>query len=88
MDKREIITSIKKYISFLKENKLPVQRVYVFGSYAKGNMHDDSDIDLAIVLEYLENMEKDELTDHGNKRKEKWIKTLQDHRDFTIYPNP
>lgn len=55
MDKREIITSIKKYISFLKENKLPVQRVYVFGSYAKGNMHDDSDIDLAIVLEYLEN---------------------------------
>ena len=55
MDKREIIEVIKKYIFFLKENKFPVQKVYIFGSYAKGNMHDDSDIDLAIILSDLEN---------------------------------
>ena len=57
MDKREIIEVIKKYIFFLKENKFSVQKVYIFGSYAKGNMHDDSDIDLAIILSDLENKE-------------------------------
>lgn len=55
MDQKEVIANVKEYIAFLRENNFPVQKVYIFGSYARGNVHEDSDIDLAIVLKDLEN---------------------------------
>ena len=33
----------------IKKNGIPVQDVYIFGSMAKGNMHEGSDIDICIV---------------------------------------
>jgi predicted nucleotidyltransferase len=33
---------------------LPVEEVYLYGSYAKGDQKKDSDIDLAVVVEKLE----------------------------------
>ncbi|MCX6583979.1 MAG: nucleotidyltransferase domain-containing protein [Candidatus Aminicenantes bacterium] len=50
---RDALTNVKKYIECLKKNRFAVQKVYVFGSYAKGNMREDSDIDLAVVLKNL-----------------------------------
>ena len=46
-------TIIKKAEQFLKQipKELGLKKSYLFGSYAKGNQHEDSDIDIAVVLE-------------------------------------
>ncbi|HLP46725.1 MAG TPA: nucleotidyltransferase domain-containing protein [Candidatus Kapabacteria bacterium] len=33
----------------LKENNIPVDFLVLFGSYAKGNSHEDSDLDIAVI---------------------------------------
>lgn len=56
MDKREDVISIaKKYIKLVKESNLPMQidKVYLFGSYARGCPNKDSDIDIAFVVSKL-----------------------------------
>ena len=55
MDQKKAFEIVKEYIRFLKKNKYNVQKAYIFGSYAKGNFDEDSDIDLAIVLKNLSN---------------------------------
>ncbi len=55
MDQRAAYKIVKKYITYLKSNKFNVQKAYIFGSYARGKFNDDSDIDLAIVLNNLSN---------------------------------
>jgi len=42
-----------KYIDFLKKRDPSIKKAYLFGSYAKGTVSADSDIDLAIVFENL-----------------------------------
>ncbi len=49
MDKGQAIEIATKYIYSIKNN-FDIQSVVLFGSYAKGTYHDDSDIDIAIVL--------------------------------------
>lgn len=39
----------KKYVQVVQDSGLPVVKAYLFGSYAKGNNHKDSDIDICIV---------------------------------------
>lgn len=53
MDKRATLKVVKKYITFLRDNKFNIQKAYIFGSYAKGSFHEDSDIDLAIIMSNL-----------------------------------
>ncbi|MCK4689812.1 MAG: nucleotidyltransferase domain-containing protein [Candidatus Marinimicrobia bacterium] len=53
MDKRAALKVEKKIITFLKENKFNIQKAYIFGSYAKRSFHEDSDIDLAIIMSNL-----------------------------------
>ncbi|MGD8779200.1 MAG: nucleotidyltransferase domain-containing protein [Ignavibacteria bacterium] len=55
MDQKTVIEIVKKYITYLKANKYDVQKAYLFGSYAKGNSNENSDIDLALVLNDLSN---------------------------------
>ena len=56
MDQNTAFEIVKKFIGHLKENnKYKVQKVYIFGSYANGKFDENSDIDLAIVLENLSN---------------------------------
>jgi predicted nucleotidyltransferase len=51
MDKT--IDIIKDYLASLRQNKILVEKAYLFGSYAK-NTHDlNSDIDLALILKSL-----------------------------------
>jgi len=52
MDKGQAIEITRKYIDSLK-NKFDIQRAILFGSYAKGTNHDDSDIDVAIILRHV-----------------------------------
>jgi uncharacterized protein len=54
MDNRYAIEIVNKYISFLvNEQKLNLYQVYLFGSYAKNKQNSDSDIDVAIVFQNL-----------------------------------
>ena len=53
MDKDEAILKVKQYRSIL-ENYFKIEKVYLFGSYAKNNYREDSDIDVAIVVNHLE----------------------------------
>ncbi len=43
-----------EFIEELKRNNIPVDTVFLFGSYAKGNYTQDSDIDLLIVSPIFE----------------------------------
>ena len=53
MDKNEVIEILKKYIAFLKRNKYNITTAYLFGSVAQGNSNEDSDIDIALVINGL-----------------------------------
>jgi len=50
MDKNYAITLSKKFIEKIKQNQIDVLDAWLFGSYAKGDFNNDSDIDLALIL--------------------------------------
>ena len=53
MDYRaDIVKKVKVYQSLVKQSDFPmkIDKVYLFGSYAKGNPRQDSDIDVAFVV--------------------------------------
>jgi predicted nucleotidyltransferase len=45
---------IDEYVLRLRENHIPVWRIYLYGSHAKGTPRIDSDIDLAVFLDQEE----------------------------------
>lgn len=52
MDKAEIIEKLKKYKELLAK-QMSFEKMVLFGSYAKGNPREDSDVDVAIIVEEL-----------------------------------
>lgn len=57
MDKA-INKTITAYIRLIQQNYSDFETVYVFGSYAKGNSNQDSDIDLALIFKDLEDSKR------------------------------
>jgi len=57
MDKN-IDTTITKYFDLIKEKFTNIEKVYVFGSYAKGKSTEDSDIDLALIFSNLDDSKR------------------------------
>ncbi|OGC00909.1 nucleotidyltransferase [candidate division KSB1 bacterium RBG_16_48_16] len=55
MDQRTAIEIVKRYLAYLRDNKFDVQKAYLFGSYVNGRYHEDSDIDLAIIMSDFSN---------------------------------
>jgi len=53
MDKREAINKVKAY-RLLLNDYFQVENVYLFGSYAKNSNREDSDIDVAIVVNHID----------------------------------
>jgi len=53
MQNSEIIKVVKRYAENLKKSGIFPDAVYLFGSYAKGKQHKDSDIDVAVVSSHL-----------------------------------
>lgn len=49
MDKGEALKIANKYIDTIS-NKYVIIQAFMFGSFAKGTNHEDSDIDIAIVI--------------------------------------
>ena len=50
MDQNEAFSLVRRYLEFLREKKYNIVNAYIFGSYAKGDFNEDSDIDIAIIL--------------------------------------
>lgn len=47
-DKKLTHQIIKRYLNILRENNIPIWRVYLYGSHVKGGYHKESDIDIAV----------------------------------------
>lgn len=56
---KEIADIVEKYISIVKEN-YDVVAIILFGSYAKGTEHKDSDIDIAVITDDIKTDKFDE----------------------------
>jgi predicted nucleotidyltransferase len=48
-----IIDTAKRYIRTIPKN-MELKKAYLFGSYAKGKEHTDSDIDIAVVVGHMD----------------------------------
>lgn len=51
--RKEILRQVEAFARQLKE-ELPVEEVYLHGSFAQGDVHEGSDIDLVIVGDFKE----------------------------------
>ncbi len=49
MAKREVVRTIKKFVEALRREGITVDRVILYGSYARGRTRPDSDIDVAVI---------------------------------------
>lgn len=55
MDKNDVINIARQYATAIR-SKFTFSRIILFGSYAKGNFHEDSDIDIAVVFDDYSNL--------------------------------
>ncbi len=55
MDKRDALNIACKYAIAL-QSKYDFSKIILFGSYAKGNYNNDSDIDIAVILKDYNNL--------------------------------
>lgn len=53
MDQAEVIGKVKRFAGLARE-QFEISRVILFGSYAKGNAHEYSDIDVALVVKTID----------------------------------
>lgn len=49
MGKGQVIKVVKEFINALKQEGITIDRVILYGSYARGRARKDSDIDVAVV---------------------------------------
>ncbi|MBN1350371.1 nucleotidyltransferase domain-containing protein [candidate division KSB1 bacterium] len=54
MDKTDAINIARKFTSIIKNN-YDCKQAFLFGSYAKGTNREESDIDIAVILNEFEN---------------------------------
>ncbi|MFH0755098.1 MAG: nucleotidyltransferase domain-containing protein [bacterium] len=52
---KKVKSKIYEYIQILKKDKLPIKKVVLFGSYAKGRQNKWSDVDLCIISPKFKN---------------------------------
>ena len=50
----EIKNIVKKYLAVLAQNGIPVSHAYIYGSYARNEARDDSDIDIMLVSDFFD----------------------------------
>jgi len=44
-----IIKLVRKYLTILEEKNIPIEKAWLFGSYASGRYNEWSDIDIALI---------------------------------------
>jgi len=50
------VEKIKRYLSELSRHGIHIEKAYLYGSYARGNYHKDSDIDIVIISKDFQGM--------------------------------
>ena len=55
MDKKQALLIARKYINVVKDF-YPIQKALLFGSFAKGNYNEHSDIDIAIIFKQIDDV--------------------------------
>lgn len=84
----KIEDSVLKYVKAICE-QYKVEAIILFGSYAKGTEHEDSDIDIAIVIDKFRDNIIDEEVEFMKIRKgidyriEPHIIRIQDYKDIS-----
>jgi predicted nucleotidyltransferase len=56
MLEQSVLTSVRNYLAALTSRGIVVERLVVFGSQAKGQAHEWSDIDLLVISPQFDNM--------------------------------
>ncbi len=74
----EIMDIVDRYVKVILEN-YKVKAIILFGSYAKGTNHEDSDIDIAIVTDDIKS--NDDFDEQLN------LKKLRRNIDYRIEPH-
>lgn len=75
---KEIMDIVNKYAQVILAN-YKVKAIILFGSYAKGTNHEDSDIDIAIITDDLK---------HGDRIDEEiYLTKLRRNIDYRIEPH-
>lgn len=54
MASETVINIIKKYIQLLNEEGFGINKAFLYGSYASGQNHESSDIDLMLISDILD----------------------------------
>jgi predicted nucleotidyltransferase len=82
MDKREtIVGKVRDYRKLVNASfPVKIDQFWLFGSYAKGNPHKDSDIDVALVVDHLSD-------DYSILDTEPILWKLLEQVDFRIEPH-
>ena len=52
MDKEQAINLAQRYKKVV-EKQFPLKALYLYGSYSKGNHTEESDIDIAVIVEHM-----------------------------------
>ncbi len=51
-----VIEKVKRYLNELNRYGVKIEKAYLYGSYARGNYHKDSDIDIVIISRDFQGM--------------------------------
>ena len=54
MSKKQVIEILKKYIHILYNEGIPIEKAFLYGSYAKNEASSESDIDVMLVSKIFE----------------------------------
>lgn len=54
MDRAAIIEKVNRYLLLLKENGIDIDKAFLYGSFAKGEDNENSDIDVLLVSKMFE----------------------------------
>ncbi len=74
---QQIISNIRIYVNLLNREGFDISRVFLYGSFARGEANDTSDIDLMLLSETLND-------DDVQKKGRAWVLTR--HIDSRIEP--
>ena len=80
ISQQEMKKFVNDFIISLEKNNLQVRRVVLFGSYARGNPRDYSDIDLAVIA--------DKFTDNRWKNQTKIARATESDQDYSYIIEP
>ena len=77
MVNQTIIDKARRYIMLIPKD-MELQKAYIYGSYAKGNANEDSDIDIALIMGRLDDFFKTQIE----------LMRLRREVDLRIEPHP